>query len=384
MALTAGHAPPAGAQDRGPAPTTAAELEAAIDRLGDLDYDSRSRASRTVRRASVEQAAPALLEAVAGHRDGYVRFRALVLLAGFNDPRASGAMDQVLADPNDRLREVGYAYFEQHPDKARAPRLLAALDKELSEFVRPRLVRALAAHATLLPAVQNRLKTESLRGEDFFRGAVIEALGEYKAAYALAELTKVANLEGPLQDDAVLAMGKIGDKQSLATLAALQRSAPRETQPAIAAGICMLGVNCGVHLGYLGETLRFAEKNAGFQDLLRAAAGSLGAVSLATGRDEPLRTLLEVGIPSQDPARAPIALALATVAIRNPAFVFGYLADVSDEEGAVNLLRDGFDMLEEDYGEEQFFVTVRRQYWSAPEGSPARRAGELLIRRLEF
>jgi hypothetical protein len=384
LAIAATGPAPGVAQDRGPAATTAAELQAAIDRLGDLDYDARSSASRTVRRAPAAQAVPALLDAVAGHRDGYVRFRALVLLAGFNDPRAEGAMAQSLTDPNDRLREVAYAYFEQHPSAAHATHLLPALDKELSEFVRPRLVRALAAHARLLPAVSERLRSETMRGEDFFRGAVIEALGEHKAAYALAELTTVAGLEGPLQDDAVLAIGRIGDKRSLPVLAGLQRTAPRETQPSIAAAICMLGVNCGTHLGYLSDTLRFADENPGFQDLLRQAAVSLAAVALTTASNEPLGALLEVGGPSQDPARAPIALALATVAIRSPAFMCGYLESLSPREEAVDLIRDGFDMLEEDYGEEQFFVAVRRRYWSAPEGSAARQSGELLIQRLGF
>ena len=99
---------------------------------------------------------------------------------------------------------------------------------------------------------------------------MIEALGDYKAAYALKPITEVAKLDGPLQDDAVLAIGQIGDKRGLETLAALQRTAPRNLQPAIAAAICLLGSNCGSHQGYLVETLKFAIANSGFQELLRA------------------------------------------------------------------------------------------------------------------
>jgi len=43
---------------------------------------------------------------------------------------------------------------------------------------------------------------------------VIEALGDYKAQYALEALTAVARLDGPLQDDAGRSpLGKIGDKR---------------------------------------------------------------------------------------------------------------------------------------------------------------------------
>ena len=45
----------------------------------------------------------------------------------------------------------------------------------------------------------------------------------------------------------MLALGKIGDKRALAVLAALQRTAPKTSQPAIAAAICLLGVNCESH-----------------------------------------------------------------------------------------------------------------------------------------
>ena len=65
---------------------------------------------------------PALLQAVAEHADGYVRYRALVLLTGFNDPRTKDAMRESLASPNDRLRTVAYSFFEHNPDPAMVPR----------------------------------------------------------------------------------------------------------------------------------------------------------------------------------------------------------------------------------------------------------------------
>src|SRR5580765_4005178 len=106
-----------------PAPqaVSAAQLQAAIDKLGDLDYDARTTASRTVRRTTPTQAVPALLRAVAEHTDGYVRYRALVLLTGFNDPRTTGAMKESLTSPNDRLRTVAYSFFEHNPDRSMVP-----------------------------------------------------------------------------------------------------------------------------------------------------------------------------------------------------------------------------------------------------------------------
>ena len=73
----------------------------------------------------------------------------------------------------------------------------------------------------------------------------------------------------------MLAIGRIGDKRGLVVLADLQRTAPRNLQPSIAAAICLLGSNCGSHVGYLMETLKFAIANPGYQELLRAAAGGL-------------------------------------------------------------------------------------------------------------
>lgn len=366
----------------GPQAVSPAQLTAAINKLGDLDYDTRTSASRTVRRTPATQAVPALLAAVSEHGDGYVRYRALVLLTGFNDPRAKDAMRESLSSPNDRLRTVAYSFFEHNPDKTMLPELLAALAKEQAEFVRPALVRALAAHGAD-PVVQKTLVAEVGRGEDFFRSAVIEALGDYKAPYAFDAIAAVAKLDGPLQDDAAMALGKIGDKRALEILSALQSSASRQRQPAIAAGICLLDVNCASHEGYLVETLKFADQNPGYQELLRGAAAGLGALA-TNGRAEAAQELLRVGIPSRDPTRAPISLALGATALRNTALMLGILETHSDRAKAIGLVGEGFDMLEEDLDKERFFALVRRTYWESKEGSPTRDLMQTLIGSLDF
>ncbi len=357
-------------------------LQDAINHLGAFDDATRVKSAQVVRRAQGQMAVVSLLQAAREHADGYVRYRALVLLSGYNDPRVAEEMERALAEPNDRLRSVAYEYFEHHPSPALLPTLLTALTKETAEFVRPSLVRALAAQGSD-PRVQQVLLKDVMSGQDFFRSTVIEALGDYKASYAGKALTQIASLDGPLQDDATLALGKIGDKSALGVLAGLQRTASREHQPLIAAGICLLGVNCDTHRGYLMRTLSFADKTIGYQELLRGAASGLGAMATA-GDQTALDALFDIGIPAEDPARAPIALALASVAVRQPMVVVGRLAERPDRAPAIALLRDGFDMLEEDYGEEQFFVTVRRAYFTAPANSPTRPVIQALITSFEF
>lgn len=370
------------APERGPVAVSVEALHEAVAALGNLDYAARMKAGRTIRRATPAQAVPALLGAVSDHADGYVRFRALVLLTGFADPRTPDVMEGLLASPNDRLREVAYAYFEHHPRPALIPRMLAALDVETGEFVRPSLVRALAALASD-PRVADALVRDAGRGLDYFRSTVIEALGDYRVAAAVPRLTEIARLDGPLQDDAAMALGRIGDRSSLATLAAMQERAPKALQPAIAAAICLLGSNCSSHVGFLQRTLGFAEDFPGYQDLLRGAAAGLGAIA-ARGDAEALGHLFDVGVPSQDPVRAPVTLAIALVALRNTPLMLSVLEGRSDLDEAAGLLAEGFDMLEEDLEEERFFAAVRRAYWASPVGSPTRTLCEQLITRLDF
>jgi HEAT repeat protein len=360
----------------------AADVAAAIDKLGSFDFATRTEASRTVRRASPELVVSALVRATREHTDEYVRYRALVLLSGFGDATAAARMAEVIPDKNDRLRAVAYGWFERHPDAAMLPPLIDALARERSEFVRPALTRAIAAQggdprarAALIPLVT--------RGEDFFRGAVIDALGDYRGGYALEPIAEVARLDGPLQDDAIAAIGKIGDQSMLSLLAALQKTVPANVRPTIAAAVCLLGDNCEAQEDYLEKALAFAASGEENQSLLRGVSHALGVLA-RRGRPGALSTLLGVSTASREAVRAPVALSVGMVAVRNPEVILKALESRTDRDAVIELLRDGFDMLSEDFEEEQFYVAVRREFWAAPAGSPRRQVAEALISRLEF
>ena len=77
-------------------------------------------------------------------------------------------MAQSLTATNDRLRATAYAYFEHNVDAQILPRLLDALPREESEFVRPALTRALAAYGTDAK-VRDVLNGLVMKGQDFFR-----------------------------------------------------------------------------------------------------------------------------------------------------------------------------------------------------------------------
>lgn len=361
---------------------SAKDLSAAIDQLGNLDFATRMNAGRTVRRTPASDAVPALINAATDHKDGYVRFRALVLLTGFNDPRTDELMLRVLKEKSDRLRAVAYGYLAHTPRPDLVPRLLQELPGETAEFVRPALVRALAAQGSD-PRVRQALLVEVGRGQDFFRSAVIEALGDYRAQYAVPDLIATTQRDGPLRQDAVVALGKIGDQRALVPLVELQRSAPRELQPLVAAALCLLRVDCPAQVDYLAKTVTFGQQTSGFQVLLRNATIALSALA-ASGNRAALQVVWDTGRAAEDPARGPLALAAATVALRNTPLLLTDLEGRQDRDQIISLMQEGFDLLEEDLEEERFFVAVRRAYWQAAESSPARRVAEALIQKLEF
>jgi HEAT repeat protein len=357
-------------------------LSKAIDQLVSFDFKTRTEAARVVRRAPAAEVVPALTAAAVTHKDGYVRYRALVLLAGYGDASAGGTMRKLLADSNDRVRAVTYGWFEHHPNPEMVPVLVTALGREQSEFVRPALMRAVAAsHAE--PAAQKALEPLIMRGEDYFRGSVIEALGDYQATWARDAIAKVAMLSGPLQDDAIIALGKIGSPESLPVLATLQKGARDETQPSLAVATCLITRDCAAQIGYLTKTMTFAAGDPKYQALLRSASFALGALA-RRGDKQALAVLLDAGEPSRDPARAAIALAVGHVALRNPAVVMDVLETRKSLDLSTTLLQDAFDMLSEDFEEERFFVEIRRAYWAAAEGSDRRRVAQALIDKLEF
>jgi hypothetical protein len=369
----------AGAQQ---APVAPVSLAAAIDQLVSFEFPVRMEAARVVRRTPAAQAVPALAAAAREHKDGYVRYRALVLLAGFGDASARPTMRQLLTDPNDRVRAVTYGWFEHDPSTDVMPALIAALDREQSEFVRPALTRALAA-LQQEPQARQALEPLIMRGEDYFRGSLIDALGDYRAAWARAAIAEVAQLDGPLQDDAILALGKIGDAASLPVLAAIQKTARRESQPSLAAATCLITRECTAHLDYLKKTLAFAASDGQYQTLLRSAAFALGTLA-RRGHPEALTVLLDAGEPARDPARAAIALAVGHAALRAPAVLLDTLERRATSDAAAAVLLDAFDMLSEDFEEERFFVEIRKAYWAAPDGSARRRVAQALIDKLEF
>jgi HEAT repeat protein len=360
-------------------PPAAGDLKTHIANLASIDYPTRMNAARMVRRVDAPVAVAALREAIANNRDEFVRYRAFVLLSSFNDRQTGDLVRTLLGDRNDRLRESAYKWLELYPDPALTTTLLAALQKEQAEFVRPALVGAIAALGQNAQ-VQKALIAETTRGVDFFRAAVIDSLGRHQGAYAVEAIAGVAVLEGPLQDDAVLALGRIGGPRGRAALATFKTASP-VLLPTIRAAQCLAGQGCEATIKALvdGSTTPGSSAAA-----VRASVSGLAAI-VAGGQAAATAALVELGGRGGG-LRDAAALGLAAAAIRNPTHVIGWLdaAPAATRDAAIELLKLGFEDLEEDFGEEQFYATARASYWKAADGSASRNLAASLIQKLEF
>ena len=157
--------------------------------------------------------------------------------------------------------------------------------------------------------------------------------------------------------------------------------------PIVSAAACLLDTDYENQIQYVVEALRYG-LNADSDDLslLRSASMAAAAVSMAgrQGSETALRALIDVGVEAADPVRAPIALAVGTVALRTPATMISALANRSDLRSSLLLVRDAFDMLDEDMAEERFYVLMRTNFWDEPENPVTRSVAEAAMEILEF
>jgi hypothetical protein len=289
-------------------------------------------------------------------------------------------MREMIRDRNDRLREVAYRWLERNPDPQLTTSLLASLSTEQSEFVRPALVAALAALAQSDMTVQRAMTNEVPRGLDFFRSAVIEALGRHRGVYAVESIVATSRLDGPLQDDALLALGRIGGTRAVSALGEFAKGTP-EAAEMIRAARCLVGEMCAESVASL---VAAASSEEGRPSTIGGAIDALEAI--AQSRNEAaLSALVTLGM-KQTALRERVAVSVASVALRQPDWMVERIgaADASTRETIITMLKDGFDSLDEDFNEEQFFAAVRAGYWRAADGSAGRTLAATLIQRLEF
>jgi len=356
----------------------APDLKQNITSLASLDFPVRMQAARLIRRTAETQAVPALREAARRDANEFVRYRALVLLTAFNDRGTRDLMREFIGDRNDRVREVAYRWLERNPDPQLTDTLVMSLQTEQSEFVRPALVGALAALGSDA-TVQRAMIAEVPRGLDFFRSAVIDALGRHRAVYAVDAIAATSRLEGPLQDDALLALGRIGGTRATAAIGEFTGGTPEAAQ--MIRGVrCLIGEMCAQHIAAL---VAAASSDEGRPSTVRGAIDALEAVAQSRN-DAALSALL--GLAKNSALRESVAVAVASVALRQADWTVERLnaADSATQESVITMLKDGFDSLEEDFDEEQFFASVRAGYWRATDGSAGRSLAATLIQRLEF
>ena len=283
----------------GQAPTavpTEAELTTAIGQLGSFDFDLRTSAARTVRRATPHDGHSG---ARAGRPIAQGRVRPVPRSGAADGHDRRGAaplMRELIADRNDRLRTIAYQWWEHHPD----PAVLTDASERAAEGAVG--VRATGAHARDRRARQRSARARGalvplvIRGEDLFPRRVDRGAGRLPCGLRRRRsIAQVAKLEGPLQDDAITALGKIGDPAARPTLEALQRSAEPEVQPTVSAAFCLLEIDCERQEAYLKKDARVRRlKDPDGLPVLRGVVHALGMLAVG-GRTWALNALLDTG-----------------------------------------------------------------------------------------
>jgi len=188
----------------------------------------------------------------------------------------------------------------------------------------------------------------------------------------------VARLDGPLQDDSLVALGRIGGPRAAAALTAIPKPAT-DVVPTVRAAQCLMGEGCDAAV----KTFQAETRAGGASPVVRSSVNALGILATA-GNKAATDALVALG--SQPALRAQAALTFAAAAVRAPSHVLSWFdaTPATSRDGAVELLREGFEDLEEDLGEEMFFAATRATYWKADEKSPTRTLAATLIEKLEF
>ena len=285
LVVLVGERPARGQEPAAPQTISPAQLQAAIDKLGDLDYATRTTrlAHRPPDGGTAGRARPA-----AGRGRARRRLRAVSRArpADRLQRSADHRCDARVADEPQRPSAHGRVQVLRAQSRSAAWCPICwppSTRSRRSSSGPPWCARSRRSAPTR--GCSRLLAREAARGEDFFRSAVIEALGDYKAQYAFDAITAIAKLDGPLQDDAAWRSERSAtsarSRRWPRFSAARRRFDSRRSPPAI----CLLDVNCASHEGYLIETLKFGDRNPGFQDLLRAAAAGLGALGAAGPSD---------------------------------------------------------------------------------------------------
>ena len=178
--------------------------------------------------------------------------------------------------------------------------LLAALDKEQAEFVRPALVRALAAHGATTRGSSRSLRPRGRPRRGFLPQRRHRGARRLQGALRLRRARRGREARRP-------AAGRCGAgaredrRQARARDAGRRCSGPRRGRRSrsIAAAICLLGVNCESHENYLDRDAEVRRSRTPASRNCCAARRPASARSASPGHDEAVDALFEVGIPSR-------------------------------------------------------------------------------------